>query len=100
MLAFEKEAMDKLGLDPRNSTALSRALTSIISLAVTQPDTTATYGPMYWTMMLLKPSKNMVSLIKTPPTSSATTYWRRETAKTRWCFTGISVERNQAWNRY
>ena len=26
MLAFEKEAMDKLGLDPRNSTALSRDL--------------------------------------------------------------------------
>ena len=37
---------------------------------------------------------------KTPPTCSAITYWRRETAKTRWCFIRISVERNQAWNHY
>lgn len=82
MLAFEKEAMDKLGLIPEIAPATA-SLTSIISLADTLPDTTVTFGRMYLTMMPLKPSKNMESLIKTLPTSSATTYWKRETAKIR-----------------
>lgn len=82
MLAFEKEAMDKLGLIPEIA-PVTVSHTSIISLADTLPDTTVTFGRMYLTMMPLKRSKNMESLIKIQPTCSATTYWRRETAKIR-----------------
>ena len=82
MLAFEKEAMDELGLIPEIAPRY-RVTYFNISLADTLPDTTVTFGRMYLTMMPLKPSKNMESLIKTLPTSSATTYWRRETAKIR-----------------
>ncbi len=55
--------MDKLDLIPEIAPRY-RLLTSIISLAVTQPDITVICGPTYWITMLLKLSKNMVSFDK------------------------------------
>lgn len=99
MLSFEKEAMDKLGLIPEIAPA-TVSLTLTTSSVDTLPDTIATCGRMYWTTTLSKPLKNTEFLIRTLPTCSATTYWKRATAKTRWYFTRISAEQSRAWNRY
>ena len=82
MLAFEKEAMDKLGLIPEIAPRYRVTYFNHI-IGGYAAGYYITFGRMYLTMMPLKPSKNMESLIKTLPTSSATTYWRRETAKIR-----------------
>ena len=82
MLAFEKEAMDKLNLIPEIAPRYRVTYFNHI-IGGYAAGYYITFGRMYLTMMPLKPSKNMESLIKTLPTSSATTYWRRETAKIR-----------------
>ena len=45
--------------------------------------TTAISGPMFWTTMPSKLSRNTVSSTSRQPTSSARMFWKKETAKTR-----------------
>ena len=76
VLAYEKEAMDQLGLIPEIAPP-----TSTTSSAVTLQAITAICGQTYWTTMLSKLSRNMASSTRRQPTSSATTFWKRATAK-------------------
>lgn len=82
VVAYEKEAMDQLGLIPEIAPA-TVPHTSTTSSAVMLQATTAISGPMFWTTMPSKLSRNTVSSTSRQPTSSARMFWKKETAKTR-----------------
>ena len=82
VVAYEKEAMDQLGLipeiAPRYRTTYFNHIIGGYAAA-----TTAISGPMFWTTMPSKLSRNTVSSTSRQPTSSARMFWKKETAKTR-----------------
>ncbi len=99
MLAFEKEAMNKLGLIPEIAPRYRVTYFNHIIGGYA-----AGYYSYLWANVLdndaFEAFKEHGILIKTLPTCSAITYWRRETAKIRWCFIRISAVQNQAWSHY
>ena len=64
--------------DNKSDEAFNQALATAAKQA-----TTAISGPMFWTTMPSKLSRNTVSSTSRQPTSSARMFWKKETAKTR-----------------
>ena len=82
VVAYEKEAMDQLGLIPEIAPRYRTTYFNHI-IGGYAAGYYSYLCPMSWTTMPSKLSRNTVSSTSRQPTSSARMFWKKETAKTR-----------------